>query len=143
MKDEIDEFLGSYPPAIAVLAQRLRVVMAQAVPDAVERLRPGWRLIGYDLAAKGRGTYFAWVLPEAKHIHIGWPTGTLMSDPDHLLRGTHLELKKARYLTFVPGDRVPARIVSGFTRQAVRLTLMSRGERELLAASRREADADR
>ena len=132
---EIDEFLAFYPPPIAILAQRLRVVVHDAAPDAVERVRPGWRLIGYDLLLGKRSVYFAWVWPELKHVHVGWQTGTLMSDPDKLLRGAHLKLKKVRYLTFAPGDRVPARIVRNFTRDAARIASMSRDERELLAAT--------
>ncbi len=133
--DEIDAFLEFYPPAIAALAQRLRVVVRQAVPDAIERVRPGWRLLGYDLPVAKRTVYFAWVWPELKHVHVGWQHGTLMADPDGVLRGAHLKLKKVRYLTFAPGDRVPATVVTNFTRDAARIASMSRGERELLAAT--------
>jgi hypothetical protein len=66
----------------------------------------------------------------------------LISDPDGLLRGAHLKLKKVRYLTFAAGDRVTPKLVLDFTREAVRLSSMSRGERELLAATRRHPDID-
>ena len=71
-------------------------------------------------------------------MHVGWQTGTLMNDPQHLLRGAHLKLKKVRYLTYAPGDR--ASPVSFRHSRATRRELrgMSRGERELLALSRSE-----
>jgi hypothetical protein len=139
--DEIDEFLTFYPPRIARHAQTLRKLMAKAVPTAVERLRPGWRLIGYDLPITKHGTYFAWVWPELEHIHVGWQAGTLMDDPDNVLRGAHLKLKKVRYLTFGPGERIPSKLVVDLTRQAARISSMSRGERQVLAMSRAEAAA--
>lgn len=110
----------------------------QAVPSAVWRIRPGWRLIGYDLPINRRGTYFAWVWPEQEHVHVGWQVGTLMADPRGLLRGAHLRLKKVRYLTYGPRDRIVARQVIDFTRDAARIAAMSRGERQLLELSGRE-----
>ena len=131
--DEITEFLASYPAPIAAQAQRLRELVAQAVPSAVERIRPGWRLIGYDLPMRRHGTYFAWIWPEQEHVHVGWQVGTLMVDPRGLLRGAHLQLKKVRYLTYGPRDRIVSRVVIDFTRDAARIAAMSRGERQLLA----------
>ena len=136
MMDEIDEFLAGYPTAIAGHATKLRRLVKQAVPEAIERLRPGWRLIGYDLPITRHGTYFAWVWPELEHVHVGWQVGTLMDDPDRLLRGAHLKLKKVRYLTFAPRDRIEPRTVIHFTRDAARLAALSRGERQLLAMAR-------
>lgn len=134
--DEITEFLAFYPAPIAAHAERLRELIHEAAPAAVERLRPGWRLIGYDLPITRHGTYFAWIWPEKEHVHVGWQVGTLLADPHALLRGAHLKLKKVRYLTFVPRDRIPARVVVDFTRDAARIAGLSRGERQLLALSR-------
>lgn len=143
-RDAVDDFLALYPTPIALLAQRLRALVKRAAPETIERVRQGWHLIGYDLPVNTRRTiYFAWVMPELKHVHVGWQTGTLMSDPDRVLRGAHLKLKKVRYLTFAAGERATDKLVLDFTREAVRLSSMSRGERELLAATRRRPDIDR
>ncbi len=129
---EIDEFLAFYPPAIARKAHVLRALAARTIPDAVERLRPGWRLIGYDLPITRHGTYFAWVWPQPEHVHIGFEIGTLMSDPHWALGGAHLRLKRVRYLTFGPSERIPRRLVTGFIRDAARIASMSRAERQSL-----------
>jgi hypothetical protein len=134
--DAIDEFLAFYPRGIVRQVTLLRALVTQAVPETVERLRPGWRLIGYDLPSTRHGTYFAWVWPEPEHVHVGWQVGTLMADPLGLLRGAHLKLKKVRYLTFAPGDAIARRVVVDFTRDAARIAALSRGERQLLALSR-------
>ena len=131
----IEEFLAYYPPLIGRQVQVLRRLVLHAVPSAVERLRPGWKLIGYDLPVTRRGTYFAWIWPQVEHVHVGWEVGTLMDDPDRLLQGAELRLKKVRYLTYAPGERIPERVVVDFTRAAARIAAMSRAERQLLAAS--------
>lgn len=132
----IADFLADYPAPIAARAQRLRRLVLDAVPSAVERIRPGWRLIGYDLPITRHGTHFAWVWPEQEHVHVGWQVGTLMADPRGLLRGAHLRLKKVRYLTYGPRDTIAPRVVIDFTRDAARIAAMSRGERQLLALAR-------
>jgi hypothetical protein len=137
----IEDFLAFYPPRIVSQVEALRKLVLRAVPSAVERLRPGWKLIGYDLPITRHGTYFCWIWPQTEHVHVGWETGTLMSDPHRLLQGAHLRLKKVRYLTYPPGARIPARVVIDFTREAARIASMSRAERLLLAASRAEQAA--
>jgi hypothetical protein len=132
---DIDDFLREYSPPMATTAQRLRTLVMRATPTAVERLRPGWRLIGYDIPNGRRLSYFAWIWPQPdhNHVHVGWQTGILMRDPQHLLEGANLKLKKVRYLTFTPGDKVDAKLVVDFTREAARIATMNRDERELLA----------
>ena len=122
-------FLESYPPAIRDAAERLRAVVRRAVPDVIERVRPGWRLIGYDIPVGRRFRYFAWVAPEPIHVHLGFEVGTLMDYPDGVLQGAHLKLKKVRYVTFRPGERIPAARLVALTKQAARIAGMSRQER--------------
>ena len=61
-----DLFLSGYSPEIRDLADRLRSVVHEAVPEAIERVRTGWRLIGYDVPAGRRTRYFAFVAPGAR-----------------------------------------------------------------------------
>ncbi len=122
-------FLDSYPPAIRDAAERLRAIVRRAVPDVIERVRPGWRLIGYDIPLGRRVRYFAWVAPEPIHVHLGFEVGTLMADPDRVLQGAHLGLKKVRFLTFRPGDAIPEATLLTLTREAAGIAAMSRQER--------------
>jgi hypothetical protein len=122
-------FLDAYAPAIRHAAERLRTVVRRAVPDAIERVRPGWRLIGYDLPLGRKARFFAWVWPESVHVHLGFEVGTLMADPDGLLEGAHLKLKKVRFVTFRPGDRIPEAQLVALTKDAARIAAMSREQR--------------
>jgi hypothetical protein len=130
----IEAFLESYPPPIRDAAERLRAIVMQIVPDAVERVRVGWRIIGYDVPVGRRARYFAWIGPEPKHVHIGFEHGVLMADPKGQLRGAHLRLKKARYLTFTSVDQIDEHEILAFVEEAVRIASLSRAERLGLAA---------
>ena len=89
-----DAFLEAYPRGIHEAANELRAVVRRAVPDAIERVRPGWRLIGYDVPVGRRTRYFAYVAPEPLHVHLGFEFGIAMADPDRMLEGAHLRLRK-------------------------------------------------
>jgi hypothetical protein len=131
-----EAFLSSYSDEIRTLAEQLRAVVRRAAPDAIERVRLGWRLIGYDIPVGRRMVYFAWVAPEPIHVHLGWQHGTFMSDPDRMLEGAHLRLKKVRFTTFRPGDEIPERALLRFTQEAAHLAAMSREERLALTLDR-------
>ena len=122
-------FLDGFPLGIRIIADRLCAVVRQAVPDAVERVRIGWRLIGYDVPVGTRSRYFAFVAPEVKHVHLGFEYGVWMTDPDDLLQGAHLNLRKVRFVTYEPGDSIPVRALVRYVRDSAQLAAMSREER--------------
>ncbi|HUG47598.1 MAG TPA: DUF1801 domain-containing protein [Candidatus Limnocylindria bacterium] len=140
--DPVDVFLAAHPAPIAELANGLRDTVRRAVPDALERVRPGWRLIGYDVPQGRAKRYFAYVAPELEHVHLGFEFGIWLEDPQRLLEGEHLRLRKVRYLTYRPGDRPPERHILELVRQAARVALLSRNERMSLALDRDAAAAD-
>ena len=121
--------LEGYSPAIRNSAERLRAVVRAAVPEAIERVRIGWRLIGYDVPVEKGARYFAMIWPEPEHVHLGFEYGAWMDDPEGILRGAHLRLKKVRFVTFSPGEPIPEATLIEYTRRAVGLATMSRGER--------------
>ena len=126
---EVGLFLAGFPEPIAEIAERLRAVVRRATPDAIERIRSGWALIGYDLPI-GRGKrFFAFIAPERKHVHLGFEYGVWMSDPDGILEGAHLRLKKVRFITFEPQDPLSEDTLVALTRDAARVASWSRAER--------------
>jgi hypothetical protein len=124
-----EAFLAGYPADIRDAAETLRAIVRRAVPDAIESVRGGWRLIGYEVPVGRRSRYFAYVAPEPIHVHLGFEYGAWMEDPDGLLRGAHLGLKKVRFTTFTEGQAIPEAALERLTREAARVALLSRGER--------------
>ena len=124
-----EAFLAGYPAGIRDAAETLRAIVRRAVPDAIESVRGGWRLIGYEVPVGRRSRYFAYVAPEPIHVHLGFEYGAWMEDPDGLLQGAHLGLKKVRFTTFSEGQAIPEAALERLTREAARVALLSRGER--------------
>jgi hypothetical protein len=138
MSDSIppEALLADFPDGIRVAADTLRAVVRRAVPDSIERVRGGWRLIGYEVPVRRRSRYFAYIAPELIHVHLGFEYGAWMADPDGLLEGAHLGLKKVRFTTFTAGQPIPIEALEGLTREAVRVSQLSRAERVALAFDR-------
>ncbi|HTG41494.1 MAG TPA: DUF1801 domain-containing protein [Methylomirabilota bacterium] len=119
-----EAFLEPYPPTIRTIAEALRAIVRQVVPDAIEAVRPGWRLIGYKVPVGRRSIYFAYVAPEPIHVHLGFEHGIFMNDPDGRLEGAHLNLRKVRYLTVRSIDEVDKQAFRALVREAVRVAVM-------------------
>jgi hypothetical protein len=126
VNDQVGFFLAGYPPEIVAIGERLRRLVLKTAPTAQERLRSGWALIGYDIPLGKRTRYFAWIAPERKHIHLGFEYGAWMSDPDRMLEGAHLKLKKVRYLTFEPGQKLDVRQLRTLVREGIRSASLPR-----------------
>jgi hypothetical protein len=131
-----EALLAGYPDGIRTAAEILRNVVRLALPAAVERVRGGWRLIGYEVPAGRRSRYFAYIAPEPIHVHLGFAFGAWMADPRGLLQGAHLGLKKVRFTTFTAGQSIPEAALIELTREAARIALLSREQRLALALDR-------
>ncbi len=109
--DEIppEAWLEAYPPPLVEIAVRLRAIVRRTLPDAIERVRPGWGILGYDLPAGRRSVFFAWIWPQAQprhtHVHLGFVHGVLMDDPDGRLEGAGVT-RNARWVTVRPGEPI-------------------------------------
>lgn len=122
-------FLSGFAHETRVIAERLRSVVREAIPEALERVRTGWRFIGYDVPIGRRTRYFAFVAPEPEHVHLGFEYGIWMTDPDGILLGAHLELRRVRFVTFEPGDAIPVDALVRYTREAAELAALGIRER--------------
>jgi hypothetical protein len=131
-----DFFLAGYADDVQATANRLRAVVKRAVPDVIERVRPGWRIVGYDLPVGRRSVYFGWVMPEPVHVHLGFVHGVYLDDPERRLEGAHLRLVHTRFVTFEPGDDIPEAEMEALMRQAARIAALSREERFALLLDR-------
>ena len=129
-------------PPMREVAEWLRALVRRTLPDAEERVRTGWGIIGYDLPVGPRRTAFmAWIWAQPEHVHLGFPQGHLMRDPKGLLDGAGVT-KRARWTTHGLSDRLPEAIVVELLLEAARVATMSRGERvaaEMAAAEARES----
>lgn len=133
-----DELLAQYAPVWRETADALRALVRRTIPDAIERVRPGWSLIGYDVPVGKRTAYFAFVWAEPEHVHLGFEHGYAMEDPDDLLGGHFL--KKVRFVTLTRPGEIPDEALARLIREAARVATMSRAERVAQMLDREERD---
>ncbi len=133
-----EALLADYPPPMRAIAERLRGIVRQVMPEAIERVRPGWRLIGYDVPVGRRTVYFCYVAPEYEHVHLGFEWGILMDDPHQLLIGRGVT-RQVRWLTLRSVDEIDLPGFQALVREAARVATMTRAERSLLALDREAA----
>ncbi len=136
-----EALLAGYPPPMRDIAEALRVIVRRAVPDAVEAVRPGWRLIGYDVPAGRRRAYFCWVAPEPGHVHLGFEYGIFMADRDGVLLGAGIT-RKVRWVTLREADPIPEAQLVDLVREAARVALLSRSERLMSVLDRDAAPGE-
>src|SRR5436309_1135227 len=112
-----EALLAGYPQTIGAIAERLRRLVREAEPTAIERVRSGWRLIGYDLPVGRRSAYFAFVWPEPEHVHLGFPNGVFMDDPDRVMLGAGI-VRQARWLTYTSLEAIDVPLGAALVREA-------------------------
>jgi uncharacterized protein DUF1801 len=132
----VEVFLDTYPDHIRRSAQLLREIVMDVVPDAVESIRVGWRVVGYAIPARRRPKLFALIGPEPKHVHLFFQYGVFLADPDRLLQGAQEKLRQVRYLTFTSPEEVrrfPRETMDRFLLDAAQLAPMTRDQRLSIA----------
>jgi hypothetical protein len=130
-----EALLAGYDEPIRELAEQIRAIVTTAVPEVIEAVRPGWRIIGYNLPIGRRSPYFAWLMVQPEHVHLGFPQGVLLTNSDGALEGAGVT-KRARWLTAVPGQRIQVERYAGYTRQAARVAGLSRSEQGAILIER-------
>jgi hypothetical protein len=128
-----ESLLDDLPADIRETGLSLRALILRSVPGTVEKVRPGWRWIAYSLPDDRRVRNFAWIGPEARHIHLGFEHGTLLADPDQLLHGAQEGLKQFRYVTFEPFLDIDEAVLADYLRRAADLATLPTSARRALA----------
>ena len=96
---EAAELLVDHADHVVATAQWLRELVADAVPDAVERVYPGWHGFGYRHPVAG---YFCAVFPRTDDVKLSFEHGARLADPHGLLTGTGRQVRQVDVRA--PGD---------------------------------------
>jgi len=84
---ELDEFLSGYPTHIRKLALRARAMVLERQPGLIEKVWPGWKMIGYGIGPR-MDDLVVGLGPAKAHVRVQLMRGTLLEDPEGLLEGT-------------------------------------------------------
>ena len=83
----VDTFLKGYSPQVREIAVKAREVILSVMPDATEKVYPGWKVIQYGAAADMKSV-FAAISPQRERVNLGLANGAGLPDPEGLLEGT-------------------------------------------------------
>ena len=83
----VDTFLKGYSPQVREIAVKARETILSVLPDATEKVYPGWKVIQYG-SGPAMKDVFAVISPLKERVRLGLPKGATLKDPDGLLEGT-------------------------------------------------------
>lgn len=94
-----DAILEGRPPEIGELARRLRALVAEVHPDAVEVVWAREGSAGYGLGPRKRSEHYAYLRPFTRHVGFGFFRGAALPDPAGLLEGSGKALRHVKVRT--------------------------------------------
>lgn len=106
-----EELFYGFPEPVPAICWKLRDLIMEIAPDAVEEVRPRWKLLGFDL-----DRYFCAVAPQKDHARLLFEYGVELPDPQGRLQGTGAQV---RYLRYTDPDQIDEDVVRDFVRLAV------------------------
>jgi hypothetical protein len=102
----VDTFLKGYPPPVREIAVKAREVILSVMPDATEKVYPGWKVIQYGAGADMKSV-FAAISPQRERVNLGLANGADLDDPDGLLEGDGKAIRHVK-LTSLEAAGAPA-----------------------------------
>ncbi|WP_433372172.1 DUF1801 domain-containing protein [Streptosporangium sp. CA-115845] len=79
----VEELLRGHDPQVAETALWLRDLVASALPDAKEKVWPGWHGFGYRHPTAG---YLCGIFPRESEVSLFFEHGSCLPDPAGILR---------------------------------------------------------
>mgnify|MGYP001828988948 FL=1 len=99
-----DELLAETAPALQPVAVRLRAIVLEVDPEAVEVVRLGDRAATYGVGPRKMSEGYCYVLPYQRWVNLGFYQGAGLPDPDGLLEGTGARLRHVKVRSVAAAD---------------------------------------
>ena len=91
----VDTFLKGYPPIVREIAVKARETILSVLPEATEKVYPGWKVIQYGAGA-GMKDVFAAISPQRERVNLGFAHAAELPDPEGLLEGSGKEIRHVK-----------------------------------------------
>ena len=100
-----DDLLSRWPEAVRPVAVALRKAVFAAHPEACETVRLGDHAATYGLGPRKMLDGYAYVMPHARWVNLGFYQGAVLPDPEGLLEGTGARLRHVKVRTVEEAER--------------------------------------
>jgi hypothetical protein len=104
-----DELIEITIPAMRPIAKRLREIVVDVDPDAVEVVRLGDRAATYGVGPKKMSEGYAYILPHGKWVNLGFYQGATLPDPTGIMEGTGKKLRHVKVRSAEDAERPEVR----------------------------------
>ena len=91
-----DDLLAMTPEALRPVAAALRDAVARLHPDVSETVRLGDRAATYGVGPRKMVEGYAYIMPHAGWINLGFYRGASLPDPDGLLEGSGAAMRHVK-----------------------------------------------
>jgi hypothetical protein len=115
----VDELLAPCTPEVRAIAEKMRALVLEVFPGAVEQVDSADKLLAYGTGVKLAQQVF-YIAPFKAHANLGFLLGTVLPDPHGLLEGTGKRLRHVKLRTLDDVDRPELRelMLEGVARSA-------------------------
>lgn len=107
-----EELFYTFPEPVPTVCWRLRDLVLEVAPGAVEAVRPRWKHLGFELD----GTSFCAIAPQTGGARVVFERGTDLPDPNRRLQGSGPQV---RWLSYAKAEDIDEELVRGFLRAAI------------------------
>lgn len=100
-----DDLVARLDPKIEQIARSLRTIILSVDPDAVEVVRLGDNAASFGLGPKKMSEAYAYIMPKAAYVNLGFYNGAALADPTGLIEGTGKRLRHVKVYSTEDADR--------------------------------------
>lgn len=100
-----DELLASVDSDLAAIARRLREIILEVDPSAVETVRLGDNAATFGVGPRKMTDGYAYIMPQRGYVNLGFYQGAALADPDGLLEGTGKGLRHVKVRSLAEAAR--------------------------------------
>ena len=95
-----EDLISELPPGtsctVEPIAKKLREVILEDFPEAVEVVRLGDRAANYGVGPKKMSEAHVYVMPQPEYVNLGFYHGAELPDPEGLLEGTGAKMRHVK-----------------------------------------------
>ena len=100
-----DDLLARWPEAVRPVAAALREAVFATDPGACETVRLGDHAATYGVGPRKMLDGYAYIMPHARWVNLGFYQGAALPDPEGLLEGTGARLRHVKVRTVEEAER--------------------------------------
>ena len=100
-----EDVLVSSKTQVAAIAHKLRELIAEVYPEAIEVPRPNEQHVDYGIGLNKMSEIFGYICPLQEYVRLGFYYGASLPDPSGLLVGTGKRLRHIKIYSLAEAER--------------------------------------